>query len=214
TGEELERARNKWLTAWQQTYSDPEKVGVALSEAIATGDWRLFFLQRDRVREAKLADVQRVADTYLRQSNRVAGRYIPTDKPQRAPQDTRPDLSAVFKDYKGDPNFKAVDAFDPTPANIDKLTQRRRLDLPNGPVDLALLPKATRGNRVQADLLVQFGDAESLRGQRTAIGAVADLLARGTPTLTRQQISDRIDQLQADVSINGAGTDLSITMST
>lgn len=214
TGEELERARNKWLTSWQQTYADPEKVGVALSEAIASGDWRLFFLQRDRAREAKLADVQRVAQAFLVPSNRISGRYIPTEKPQRAPQEGRPDLTTVFKDYKGDPNFKAVDAFDPTPANIDKLTQRRTLDLPNGKVELALLPKATRGDRVQANLLVQFADADSLRGQRTAIGAVADLLARGTPTLTRQQISDKIDQLQADVSISGAGTDLSIAMST
>ncbi|AZY50048.1 M16 family metallopeptidase [Bordetella avium] len=214
TQEELDRARNKWLTSWQQTYSDPQKVGVALSEAIATGDWRLFFLQRDRVRMAKLPEVQRVAEDYLRKSNSVLGRYIPTDKPQRAPQDSRPDLSAVFKDYKGDPNFKAVEAFDPTPANIDKLTLRRTLTLPNGPVELALLPKATRGDRVEANLLVQFGDVESLRGQRTAISAVADLLERGTPTLSRQQISDRIDQLEADVSISGAGTDLAIDLST
>ncbi|OZI39079.1 peptidase M16 [Bordetella genomosp. 1] len=214
TAEELDRARNKWLTGWQQTYSDPEKVGVALSEAIASGDWRLFFLQRDRVREAKLADVQRVAQAYLVQSNAVEGRYLPTEKPVRAPQQERVDLTTVFKDYKGDPDFKAVEAFDPTPANIDKLTQRKVLDLPNGKVELALLPKATRGDRVQADLLLQFGDAQSLKGQRTAIGAVADLLTRGTDKLTRQQIQDRIDQLQADVSFNGSGTDLSVSMST
>ncbi|KAG0761827.1 hypothetical protein G6F22_018782 [Rhizopus arrhizus] len=41
TQQELDRARSKWLTAWEQTYSDPEQVGVALSEAIAAGDWRL-----------------------------------------------------------------------------------------------------------------------------------------------------------------------------
>ncbi|WP_268608908.1 insulinase family protein, partial [Escherichia coli] len=47
TQQELDRARSKWLTSWEQTYSDPEQVGVALSEAIAAGDWRLFFMQRD-----------------------------------------------------------------------------------------------------------------------------------------------------------------------
>ncbi|KAJ9629051.1 hypothetical protein H2201_009385, partial [Coniosporium apollinis] len=65
TQQELDRARSKWLTAWEQTYSDPEQVGVALSEAIAAGDWRLFFLQRDRARKASLADVQQAAVTYL-----------------------------------------------------------------------------------------------------------------------------------------------------
>ena len=56
-----------------QTYSDPEQVGVALSEAIAAGDWRLFFLQRDRARKATLAEVQRAAPTYFVRRNSVEG---------------------------------------------------------------------------------------------------------------------------------------------
>ncbi|WP_459617272.1 M16 family metallopeptidase [Bordetella sp. 2513F-2] len=214
TGEELERARSKWLTSWQQTYADPERVGVALSEAIAAGDWRLFFLQRDRVKAASLDDVQRVATAYLVRSNRTEGRYLPTAKPERAPQGETPDLARIFEGYQGDPDFQAAAAFDPTPANIDALTQRRTLDLPNGQLQLALLPKATRGGRVQAQLLLQFGDARSLRGQRLAASATADLLARGTAELTRQAIQDRFDRLQAEVAFEGAGTDLEITMST
>ncbi|MCD0502557.1 M16 family metallopeptidase [Bordetella petrii] len=213
TQEELDRARSKWLTSWQQIYADPEKVGVALSEAIAAGDWRLFFLHRDRVRDAQLADVQRVANAYLVASNRTEGRYIPTEKPQRAPLATRPDLAAALKDYKGDPDFKQADAFDPSPENIDKLTQRSSLDLPNGAVQLALLPKATRGGRVQAELLIQFGDADSLRGQRVNASAVADLLERGTDKLSRQDIQDRFDALQAQVSFSGSGTNLTVAMS-
>jgi len=213
TQAELDRARSKWLTAWQQIYADPEKIGVALSEAIAGGDWRLFFLQRDRVRQAKLEDVQRVATTYLVASNRTEGRYIPTEIPQLAPLALRPELADVLKNYQGDPDFKQAEAFDPSPENIDKLTQRDSLDLPNGPVQLALLPKATRGGRVQAELLIQFGDADSLRGQRVNAAAVADLLERGTPKLSRQDIQDRFDALQAQVEFRGSGTDLTVSMS-
>ena len=36
---------------------------MQLSEAVALGDWRLFFLDRDRVRKLTLDDVKRVADT-------------------------------------------------------------------------------------------------------------------------------------------------------
>jgi len=213
TQEELDRARGQWLLRWEQTYSDPEAVGVALSEAIASGDWRLFFLQRDRVRQASLEDVQRVAQAYLVASNRTEGRYLPTDKPVRAPLPPAPDLDAVLKGYQGDPDFKQAAAFDPSPANIDQLTRRTTLQLPNGPVQLALLPKATRGDRVQATLRLHFGDADSLRGQRVAAAATADLLTRGTPRLSRQQISDRIDQLRASVSFDGSGTDLEATLS-
>ena len=48
TAEELERVRTQWLNDWDQGFSDPERVGVALSEAIGNGDWRLYFLERDR----------------------------------------------------------------------------------------------------------------------------------------------------------------------
>ena len=94
--------------------------------------------------------MQKAATSYLVQSNRIEGRYLPTEKPQRAPQTQRVDLSEVFKDYKGDPDFKSASAFDPSPANIDKLTLRK-LDLPNGPVQLALLPRHARQSRAGAD---------------------------------------------------------------
>ena len=85
TADELQRARTQWLNGWEQTFTDPENVGLALSEAIAMGDWRLFFLGRDQVQQVTLADVQRVAEAYLRPSNRTLGMYLPTDAPQRAP---------------------------------------------------------------------------------------------------------------------------------
>ena len=120
----------------------------------------------------------------------------------------------MFKDYKGDPDFKSASAFDPSPANIDKLTLRKKLDLPNGPVQLALLPKATRGNRVQAQMQIQFGTAQDLRGQRVNAAAVADQLNRGTAKLSRQDIQDRLDKLQAELGFSGSGTTLRIAMST
>lgn len=214
TQEELERARAKLLLDWEQTYSDPQRVGVALSEAIAAGDWRLFFLRRDRIRELKLADTQRVAEQWLLRSNRTEGRYIPTESPIRAPEPKPIDIQSVVKDYRGDPGFTEAEAFDPSPENIDKRTELRTLELPNGSVSMALLPKQTRGDRVHARLQLQFGDVESLKGQRSVAEAVADLLDRGTTKLSRQQIQDRFDQLEASVSFSGAGTDVLASMST
>ncbi len=213
TQEELDRARSQWLSAWEQAYADPEQVGVALSEAIASGDWRLFFLQRDRVRDVTLEQVQRAAETYLLQANRTQGRYVPTDKPERAPALQTPDLQVVFDGYQGDPDFKQAEAFDPSPANIDARTERKTLKLPNGELKLALLPKATRGERVQAELEIKFADADMLSGQRVVSSAVGDLLARGTDKLSRQQIRDRLDQLRADVSFSGGGTTLAVNIS-
>ena len=63
---------------WDEGFADPERVGVALSESIGMGDWRLFFLRRDQVRNVTLADVQRVATTWLRPDNRTVG-PVPAD---------------------------------------------------------------------------------------------------------------------------------------
>ncbi|MET0209616.1 MAG: pitrilysin family protein, partial [Burkholderiaceae bacterium] len=38
TAEELERARTKWLKSWEQAFTNPETVGVSLSESVAAGD--------------------------------------------------------------------------------------------------------------------------------------------------------------------------------
>ena len=58
TAEELERAKTKWLKGWDLAFTNPETVGISLSESVAQGDWRLFFLTRDRVRDATLADLE------------------------------------------------------------------------------------------------------------------------------------------------------------
>ncbi len=214
TIEELDRVRNQWLKAWDQGFSDPQKISAALTEAIALGDWRLFFVSRDRIRAATLADVQQAAERYLVQANRTEGVYIPTDKPLRAPQFSKPNLQDELKGYTGDAGLKQASAFDPDPSNIDARTQRKTVALKNGKLQLALLPKESRGDRVNVAIQMQFGDVDSLKGQRLNTIAVAELLLKGTPTQTRQQINDRIDALGGQVGVSGAGGGLVIQLST
>jgi len=214
TQEELDRVRNQWLKSWDQMFSDAQRVSSGLSEAVAVGDWRLWFLSRDRIRAATLAQVQQAAEQYLTQSNRTEGQYIPTEKPVRAPAFSKPDLSAELKDYVGDAQLKQAEAFDPDPNNIDKRTQRKTVKLSNGSLSLALLPKESRGERVHTVIQLKFGDVESLKGQRIASIATPDLLLSGTAQLTRQQIKDRIDALGGQVSVSGSGTTVNISLST
>ncbi|MDP1901393.1 MAG: pitrilysin family protein [Rubrivivax sp.] len=211
TAEELERARTQWLNAWDQGNTDPERIGVALSGAIALGDWRLHFLQRDAVRRVTLADVQRVAGQWLVPDNRTVGLYLPTAKPERAPQVTRVDVAALVKGYQGDASAAQAEAFDATPANLDARTQLS--NLPSG-LKVALLPKGTRGAAVQARLRLHYGDEKSLTGQETVATFAARLLDKGGAGLTRQQIADEFDKLQAEVSFGGGGQTLVASIST
>ena len=200
TADELSRAKLKWLKDWEQSFTNPETVGLAMSESISQGDWRLFFLTRDRVRDAALADVQRVAEAYLLPANRTLGTYLPSDAPQRAPALARVDLAQAMQDFKPQAAAAKVEAFEATPANIDARTQTFAV----GAVQAALLPKGTRGNAVTAVLMLQFGDEKSLFGQIAAAQAVAALLDKGTKTLSRQQVQDRLDALKTELSVSAS----------
>jgi zinc protease len=100
TAAEVDRVRAKALKNIEETIADPTKLGVRLSESIAAGDWRLFFLQRDRWRAVTAADVNRVAVEYLKRANRTVAQFVETAGPLAAGAGRH---RAMVKDYKGDP---------------------------------------------------------------------------------------------------------------
>ena len=158
-----------------------------------------------------LADIRRVAAERLRRDNRTVGVYLPTAQPERAPAPARVDVAALVKDYKGDPGAVQAESFDPTPANLDARTQRFVLD---SGLKVALLPKGTRGQAVQARLRLRFGDVATLNGQDAVAGFVGALLDKGGAGLTRQQIADQFDRLQADVGFSAQGQAISVDITT
>ncbi len=199
TSDEMKRARTKWLNAWEQQYSDPQRVGVALSEAVAQGDWRLFFLLRDRIKAVDLPMLQRVAGERLLQSNRTLGLYLPTDQPLRAPAPAQVDLAQQMARFVPQGAAQSSGPFEATPANIEARTQRSSLGGAASGVQLALLPKGTRGGVVNAVITLRVGDLEAFRGQAEVASMMASMLHTGGAGLTRQQVQDRLDELQAEL---------------
>lgn len=199
--EEVARARRKLLKDRELLMANSSRVAITLSEWASKGDWRLFFLHRDRLEKVTPADVSRVAAQYLIKSNRTVGMYIPSQEAQRAKIPATPAVAALVKDYKGKAAVAAGEAFDPTPENIEKRVQR-----PTTPTGLkvALLPKKSRGEAVVVDLTLRFGNEESLKGQTSAAQFLGPLMARGTRTRDRQQIQDEFDKLGARLSASSS----------
>ncbi|XHS79199.1 M16 family metallopeptidase [Burkholderiaceae bacterium UC74_6] len=211
TAEELARAKTRWLNSWEKRFTSPEQVGIVLSEYISQGDWRLFFLTRDRVKAMTLDDVQRVANQYLLGSNRTLAQYIPTEKPERAPAPAFVDLKTELGTFKPQAAAAAVAKFDATPANIDKATLRS--ELPGG-MKLALMPKPTRGGAVQGSLTIRTGTAETLKGLAATAELTGALLKMGTKELTRTQLRDALDAAKVQLAVQATSTGLSIKWST
>lgn len=200
TQEELDRAKTKLLKQIDQVYRNSKYVGLTMSEYIAQGDWRLAFLYRDNLKKTTLADVNKVANEYFVSTNRTMGQFVPTDKPVRVTVPQQPDVTTLVKDYKGNKAMEQGEEFDPSPANIEKRTQRGTLP---GGAKYALLSKTTRGNTVEARITLHIGDEKSLEGKAVIATLTARMLARGTKSSTMAQINEALDKLSSSVNIYG-----------
>ena len=202
TAAELARAKTAMLADIESTMNSPQSLALRLTDSIANGDWRLFFVARDRIEALQLADVQRVAENYFKDSNATWGAFVPTAKPERAALPGSVDLDAVLRDYKGRAALEAGESFDASPANIEQRT--RRITLANG-MQLALLPKKNRGATVTGQLRLNMGDAAGLMGQSSASDLVANLLMRGAGTYSRAELASLLERLNTQMSVSGSG---------
>lgn len=210
----LARIRTAWLTDWKQVYNSSSALAGALSSNAALGDWRLFFLQREQVEHMTLDQIRTQAHTWLLPSNRTSGRYLPTENPKDAPLPQTPDLAALLSTLKENTPRPQIAAFDTSAANIDASTQRSVLELPNGPVSLALLPKPTGAHQVQALLRIGFGSVDMYEGLHGIPSMTAAMLSRGAQGMDRQQIEDRLTELEAQLNFSGNANTLLVSMQT
>ena len=206
TQEEVDRAKTRILKNIDLAMTNSQTVAMMLGQDAGEGDWRSFYLMRDEVGKVTPADVTRVANAYLKSSNRTLGEFIPTKTPDRAEIPATPDPAARFKDYHGGAAIQEGEAFDPTPQNIE--ARVIRATLPNG-MKLVMFPKKTRGGTVTARVNIRFGDEKSLFGKSTAADIASDMLMRGTRTKNRQQIQDESDRLKAQFNLYGDTTSAS-----
>jgi zinc protease len=211
TEEEVTRARAARIRDIQLSINNSERVGIDLTEWAATGDWRLMFIHRDRVRAVSVEDVARVARTYLVPSNRTVGLFRPEAQPQRAEIPAVPDIKALTENYRGTETIATGEAFESTNENIDARTRRTVLE--NG-FKVALLPKQTRGNTVLVQFQQRMGSESELMHRSQQGSLAAGMLMRGTTKRGRQALTDTLARLQTQMNVGGSATLVSSSIET
>ncbi len=207
TKEEMERTRQASLNAAEKTLANHEAIGVQMSEYIAMGDWRLFFLARDDIAKVTPEMVAAASKAYFRRDNRTVGIFIPEDNPLRAELPATPTVAEVMKDFKAKADTSVSEAFDPSQANIDKRTQIVTF----GNVKAALLPKKNRGEIVNVAIGMRIGNEKALFGQQNISGFAGAMLSRGTSKYTRSQLSDEFERLKVSGRVSGPGANIQTT---
>ena len=209
--EEVARAKRTILKNIELTFNSSERIALGLSEWVGMGDWRLLFLNRDRIEQVTTQDVQRVVNDYLVQNNRTVGRYMPTEKPARVDIPQVTDVAAMLDGYKGRENVAQGEAFDPSHDNIDSRTRVVTLD--NG-IKVALLTKKTRGQSVVVNVATQMGDLKSLQHKGLVGDLTGAMLMRGTTVYSREQLKDEFDKLKTNAGIGGSAEGTSARIET
>ncbi len=204
TQQELDRAKNEFRNSFETSMLDPQAFTRSLSNWVSRGDWRLFFLHRDRVALVTAEDVQTAAMTYLIDSNRTIGYFLPlTEPPQRADTGGIPNVAAMVENYKGGEAIAQGEAFDPSLENIEARTTR--VSLSSG-VKVALLPKKSRGNLVRLTIQFNHGTEQSLSGQAAAASIAGAMLMRGSANFSRQELQDELTRLRIEGNAFGGLT--------
>ena len=209
TGEEVERARSELLKRRELQMANSQQVAIELSDWAAQGDWRLFFLHRDRLEAVTAEDVNRVAKTYLTRNNRTAGLFEPTEAAERISIPAAPDLAELLKDYRGRAAVVQGEEFDASPLAIEERLERA--DLPSG-LKVTVLPRRSRGDQVNVQLTLRYGNLQSLNGQGAVAEVLPSLLNRGTTNRTRQQITDELNNYRARLSVSGRAGTLTVSV--
>jgi len=203
TEEEVKRWRTAMLTDIELAMTDPNRIGVELSEWAAIGDWRMFFVHRDRVEKVTAAQVNAFAQRWLKQQNRTVGLFIPTPTADRSPEAVRVDVAGLVKDYKGRAAVKEGEIFAATLENLEKRIVRSTL---SSGMKVGLLQKRTRGENVRLLVRVHAGSEQLLAGKaQDAAAMVTTMLLRGTKKRNFQQLQDELDRLKVDLRLSGDG---------
>jgi len=211
TKEEVEKIKSKIIQGMDASMRNSQALATGMTENIASGDWRLFFLNYDELKAVTPEDVVRVAKLYIKDTNRTVGEFIPTDASDRTTVPDAPDYDKMLQNYKSTMALSEGEVFDPSPANIEKHITRTQLP---GGLKIITLSKETRGGSVTALINLHFGDEKSLAGKRAVAGVAGSLLMRGTKQKTRQQIQDEMVKLDARIGVGGGLSDATASIQT
>ncbi len=211
TAEELKRAQTQFEKDRDLRATDTKTIAVELSEWAAQGDWRLYFLFRDFVEQLTPEECTQAAAKYLRRNNRTLGLFLPSESSERIEIPTKPDLAEMLANYSGRESIEQGEQFDPDPSAVEARTVRGALSTG---LKTAWLPKKTRGNSVNIDINLRYGNEQSLFPYVTAIEFLPEILMRGTKKLNHEQLADRLDELRSQVSLSGTTGLLSVSIET
>jgi zinc protease len=188
----------------EQQLTDAQQVAMGMTTPVSQGDWRLMFVQHDRIQQVTPEDVVRVAKAYIKDSNLTVGVFIPDPAPDRATVPNAPTLSSFLRPgYKSSIAVSRAEEFDPTPGQYREARGALQAGQRHEGGHAAQEDGGRHGIGRHRTALRRC--PKTLSGRNAAAQLAGSLLMSGTKTLNRQQIQDEMEKLNARIQVSGGG---------
>lgn len=204
--EQLERARQSELNGFERLQSAHETLASLLSQAEVAGDWRLFFWQRDMVEGVTLAEANDALRRWLISVNRsdVLLRHGEGIGVSALPDSANVQSLLAGKQW---PAFAKTG--DQAPASAGELAKATtNVVLDGGQARAALISRKTQGDLAWLTFGNDYGNQSAVEGREAACHMASALIAYGGAGMSRDQLSAKMESLQASWSSNLGGITL------
>lgn len=202
---QLARARQAELNAYERLQSNHEMLAEVLSQSEAAGDWRLFFWQRDVIRDLGLAEVNDALRQWVQGINR-SDALLRHAEGLNAPSVPPVPTAASLVEGRTWPAF--VRQGDPLPESAAELARLQQpVQLP-GEDKAVLIARRTQGDLAWLTVANDYGDEAAWAGQRDACAVASELIGFGGAGMSRDALSARLESLKAHWSLGMGGLTL------
>ncbi|WP_308990468.1 pitrilysin family protein [Mariniflexile litorale] len=212
TEEEVKRAKANLLKGIDQISRNSSYLGTYMSEFIGAGDWRLMFINRDRIESMAVDKVNDAVQRYLINTNRTVGNFIPSKTPIRVEIEHTENLDALVSNYKGKEGYGAGEAFDVSYENIQNRLNFGNLE--KTPIEYGFIKKDNRGKTVTLSFTIRNANVDQLMNKGKLAGYTANMLNKGTKNNSRQAIEDKLSELKSSIGFRGSNGKVTVYINT
>lgn len=212
TEEEVNRAKANLLKQYDQLSRNSASMATYMSEFIGAGDWRLYFISRDRVESMTAAKVNAAIQGYLINTNRTVGNFIPAKQPIRVDIEHTEGLEALVANYKGKEGYGEGEVFDVSYENIQNRLNSGTLT--KSPIEYGFIKKDNRGKAITLRFMIRTGNVDDFMNKGVVANYTIQMLNKGTKNYSRQNIQDKLSAIKSSVYFNGSNGKVAATINT
>lgn len=206
---ELKRVQNIFKKNIDSDFKDASSLGDVLSESIAInkGDWIQYFKQKDDIQKLNVGELNQKVKEFFDSKNRLNTTIEPTDISKNAIGVSAEHNQTLVKDVETTNTFKNISIYRKDVVEASKKIKQALSDtdqdikfgaLTNG-AKYAIYPTETLDDQSFANIVIKFGDSESMLNKKQVIDFTSYLMMRGSKKYDLQDITDKAIEANGDI---------------